>query len=71
MNQTALPLYIIGVWGMNNFMVMLKKLCKLIFSKKFILKLLKGIIEFFIILALWEAFLYLIFLIISMRPLKL
>ena len=35
------------------------------------LKLLKNIIEFFIILALWEAFLYLIFLIISMRPLKL
>ena len=48
-----------------------KKLCKVIFSKKFILKLLKNIIEFFIILALWEAFLYLIFLIISMRPLKL
>ena len=39
----------------------LKKLCKVIFSKKFMLKLLKNIIEFFIILALWEAFLYLIF----------
>ncbi len=56
---------------MNNFMVMIKKLCKVIFSKKFILKLLKGIIEFFIILALWEAFLYLIFLIVTLQPLKL
>ena len=56
---------------MNNFMVMLKKLCKLIFSKKFILEVLQDLFEFFVILTLWSAFLYLIFLIVTLQPLKL
>ena len=68
----TLPLYIIYIeeGGKNMYMVF-KKLCNVIFSKKFILEVLQDIFEFFIILTLWTAFLYLIFLIVTLQPLKL
>lgn len=51
--------------------MMIKKLCNIIFSKKFILEVLRDIMEFTVILTLWSAFLYLIFLIVLQIPLKL